>query len=105
MPDKLNDLELFELVKTFQVHAHSKTCWKYNKNEFRFSCGRYLLKRNYCKTTRKFSNDEKQKSLTWRNTLLRQVKSCININRNPTKVNVIDPTKDIFRQRLRIKKS
>ena len=32
LPDPLNDPDLFELVKTYQVHAHSKTCWKYNKN-------------------------------------------------------------------------
>ena len=32
LPDPLNDPDLFELVKTYQVHAHFKTCWKYNKN-------------------------------------------------------------------------
>ena len=25
------------LVKTYQVHAHFKTCWKYKKNEYHFS--------------------------------------------------------------------
>ena len=29
----LNDPERFESVKSDQVHAHSRTCWKYNKNE------------------------------------------------------------------------
>ena len=28
LPNHLNDPELFELVKTYQVHAHSRTCWK-----------------------------------------------------------------------------
>ena len=37
LPDHLSDPELFELVKTYQVHTHSRTCWKYNKNECRFS--------------------------------------------------------------------
>ena len=37
LPDHLNDPELFELVKTYQVHTHSRTCWKYNKNECPFS--------------------------------------------------------------------
>ena len=27
-PDHLNDSDLFELVKTYQVHAHSRNCWK-----------------------------------------------------------------------------
>ena len=33
LPDHLSNPELFELVKTYQVHAHSRTCQKYNKNE------------------------------------------------------------------------
>ena len=28
-----------QLVKTYQVHSHSRTCWKYNTNECRFSYG------------------------------------------------------------------
>ena len=31
--DHFNDPELFELVKIYQVHAYSRTCWKYNENE------------------------------------------------------------------------
>ena len=38
--------------------------------------------------------------LTWRNTLLKQVKSYIDNNLNPAKINVIDSTKDIFTQPL-----
>ena len=34
----------------------------------------------------KFSNDEKQDIWTWRNTLLKQVKSYLDNNLNPTKV-------------------
>ena len=37
--DGLNDPKIFELVKTYQVQAHSKTCWKYNKNDCRFPNG------------------------------------------------------------------
>ena len=28
LPDNLNNPETFELVKTYQVNARSKTCWK-----------------------------------------------------------------------------
>ena len=45
LPDPLNDPELFELVKTYQVHAHSRTCWKYIKNECRFSYGRFVTEK------------------------------------------------------------
>ena len=39
---------------------------------------------------------KKKKVLTGRNALLKQVKSYIDINLNPAKLNVIDPTKDNF---------
>ena len=29
LPDYLNDSEFFELVKTYQVHVHSRASWKY----------------------------------------------------------------------------
>ena len=34
LPDHLKDPELFELVKTYQVHAHSRTCWKYKVKSY-----------------------------------------------------------------------
>ena len=87
LPKHLNDPEPFELVKTCQVHAHSRTCWKYSKNEFRFSYGRYFTETTIIAKPldSKFSNDEKQEILTWRNTLLRKVKSYIDNNLNPAK--------------------
>ena len=51
----------------------------------------------------KISNEENQEILTWRNTLLSQVKSYIDNNLCPAKVNVIDPTKDRFTQPLSVK--
>ena len=33
---------LFELVKLCQIHCHSKICWKYKKNKYRFSYGRFF---------------------------------------------------------------
>ena len=41
--------------------------------------------------------------MTQRNTLLRQVKSYIDKNVNPTKLNWIDPSKVIFTQPLSVK--
>ena len=96
LPDHLNNPELFELVKTYRVHTHSRTCWKYNKNECRFSYGRYFTEKTVIAKPLnfKFSNEEKQEILTWRNTLLSQVKSYIDNNLYLAKVNVTDPTKD-----------
>ena len=41
-PEPENEPGLFELVKTYQICSHSRTCWKYNKNECRFSHGRFF---------------------------------------------------------------
>ena len=105
LPDHLNDPELFELVKTYQVHAHSRTCWKYNKNECRFLYGRYFTEKIIIAKPlgSKFNDNEKKEVLTWRNMLLKQVKRYIDNNVNPAKVNLMDPTKDNFTQPLSIK--
>ena len=103
-PNHLNDPELFELVKKYQIHAHTRTCWKYNKNGCRFSYGRYITEKTIIAKPldSKLNNDEKQEVLAWRNTLLRQVTSYIDDNLNPATVNVIDPTKDNYTQSLSI---
>ena len=73
LPDYLIDPELFELVKTYQVNGHSRTCWKYKKNECRFSYGRYFTEKTIIAKPldSKLSNGEKQRVLTWRSTLLK----------------------------------
>ena len=70
------------------------------------SCGLYFTEKTIIAEPldSKFSNDEKQEILTWRNTLLRQVKSHIDDNLNPAKINLINPVKDNFTQLLRFKK-
>ena len=98
LPDHLNDLQLFNLVKTYQADATSKKCWKHNKNECRFSYGLHFTEKTIIAKPldSKFSNNEKEVIVTWRNALLQQVKSYIDNNLNPAKVNVIDPIKDNF---------
>ena len=86
LPDHLKEPELFELVKTYQVHAHYRTCWKYNRNECHFSYGRYFTEKTIIAKPldSKLSNDE----------------CYIDINLNRAKVNVIDTTKDNFTEPL-----
>ena len=100
LPGHLNNLELFTLEKTYQVYAHTRTCWKYSRNECHFPYGRYFTKKTIIAKPldSKFSNHEKQELLTWRNTLLRKVNNYIDNDRNPAKVNVVDPTKHNFTQ-------
>ena len=67
LPNHLNNPEIFELVKTFEIHTHSRICWNYNKNECRFSYGRYFIEKTIIAKLldSKFSNEEKQEILTW----------------------------------------
>ena len=67
LPNHLHNPEIFELVKTFEIHTHSRTCWNYNKNKCRFSYGRYFIEKTIIAKLldSKFSNEEKQEILTW----------------------------------------
>ena len=65
LADHLNDPDVFELVKTYQGHAHSKTCWKYNKNECRFSYGQVFTEKTIIAKPldSELTNDEQQEVL------------------------------------------
>ena len=75
----MNDPELFELVKTCQVDAHSKGSWKSNLSEYCFSNGQYFTEKTVIAKPldSKFCIHKKQ------NALLRQVKSYIDNNLKP----------------------
>ena len=105
LPHHLSDPELYELVKTCQNHTPSRTCWKYSKNECCFYYGCYFIEKTIIAKPidSKFCNEKKQEISTCRNTLLSQVKSYIDNNLYPAKVNVIGPTKDNFTQPLSVK--
>lgn len=45
LTDHMNDTELSELVKSYQVNALSRTYWVYNNNECWFLDGPYILRR------------------------------------------------------------
>ena len=45
LPDEQTDLELHELVKTYQRHNHSKTCRKYKNITCRFNFGQFFSNR------------------------------------------------------------
>ena len=105
LPDFNDQPELFHLVKTYQIHAHSRTCWKYKQNECRFSYGRFFSSKTIiAKPIEPYlSNEEKIALLEWRKELLKKVKDYIDNNLNPEKINVIDPGKENYVQPLTIK--
>ena len=42
LSDPVYDAVLYELVKTYQVHHHSKSCKKYKDGKCRFHFGRFF---------------------------------------------------------------
>ena len=45
LPDPLSEPALFELVKTYQIHRHSRTCRKYWSDKCRFYFGKFFIGR------------------------------------------------------------
>ena len=76
----------------------------YNKNECRFSYGRFFTEKTIIAkpVDSQISKDKKQEILTWKKAVLGKVKNYIDDNLNPSKVNLVDPTKDNFTQPLNI---
>ena len=84
---------MFTLVKTFQIHSHSRTCWKYKKNKCRFSYVRFFSDRTIISKPLDYSLSSEQKSdmMNWRRTVLGKVKEHINDKLYPVKVK--DPSR------------
>ena len=93
------------VLKKSCISTHKNLSGYRDQNECRFSYGQYFTEKTIIAKPldSKFSYDKNQEALTWRNTLLRQVKSYIDNNLNPVRVKVIDPTKDNFTQPLSVK--
>ena len=98
LPDPQNEPEMFALVKTFQIHSHSRTCWKYKKNKCRFSYGRFFSDRTIISKPLddSLSSEQKSEKMNWRRTVLGKVKEYINDKLYPAKVNVIDPSRENY---------
>lgn len=43
LPQSKSKADYFELVRNYQIHSRSRTCWKYNKNEYYFRMDAFLL--------------------------------------------------------------
>ena len=42
LPDPVHDIDLFKLVRTYQIHSHSCSCKKYKNVECRYNFGKFL---------------------------------------------------------------
>ena len=85
LPSEEGDPHLYQLVKTFQIHSHSKTCRKYENSKCRFKSGRFFTGKIIIAKPLQHTLNQVHKSgiLSKRNNILGQVKKYIDNNLDP----------------------
>ena len=78
---------MFELVKTYQIHHHSKTCRKYKNEKCRFRFGKSFTNTTIIAQTLADSvpPDVKLQKMEQRSNILKKVKNYIENELNPSK--------------------
>ena len=103
VPDKEQNPELFDLVTTYQVHSHSKSCRKYKNKPCLYKFGKFFCNRTVVAVPLpdNISHEEKSFILKQRDKVLTTVKEYIDSNLNPRiprTRNIFDPTKPDFEE-------
>ena len=98
LPNVEEEPELFELVKTYQLHRHSKTCRKYKNESCRFHFGRFFTEKTIIgkPLAGNLLEEEGKNILAWRDSILKKVKAFIDEELNPAKRNFYDKTRDDY---------
>ena len=98
LPDPEHDVDLFNLVRTYQIHSHSRSCRKYKNVECRYNFGKFFTNRTIISEPLpdKLEDLEREKILLERDRILNKVKEYIDSNLNPRKVNIIDQSLDDY---------
>ena len=98
MPDAQLTPELYDLVKTYQIHRDSKTCPKYKNEKCRFHFGRYFTDHTIIIRTLKttLSCAKKKEVLSEQSRVLQVVSEYINDQFSPSKRNIYDHTREDY---------
>ena len=98
LPDLTKNPKLFELVKMYRLHRHSKTCRKYKNRSCRFNFGRYFTEKTIIAKPLPSSLKDHKKAdiMVERNKILTKVKEYIDKELDSAKVNFYDRTKEDF---------
>ena len=98
MPNSVSEKELFELVKTFQVDQHSKTCREYWNDKCRLNFGKFFTDRTITAEPLPEDIPEEIKNQVPKNRcdLLNKVKRYIDTELNPSKNNFYDSTRSDY---------
>ena len=86
------DPDLFDLVKTYQLHRHSKTCRKYKNTPCRFYFGKFFSEKTIVSEPLplELPHEQKETILALRKEVLTKVREYINRNLNPDKRNLFN---------------
>ena len=89
---------MFELVKTYQIHRHSKTCRKYRNDKCRLRFGKFFTNKTIIAQPLADSvpPDVKLQKMQQRNNILKKVKNYIDNELNPSKKTFLDNTKEDY---------
>ena len=100
LPDPNNERALFELVKTYQIYRHSKTCREYRNEKCRFRFGKFFTNKTIIAQTLAGSvpPDVKLQRLQQRNNILKNMENCIDNELNLSKKNFLDSTKEDYEE-------
>ena len=93
VPNEFKDPELFQLVTTYQVHSHSRSCRKYKKGKNHF--GKRFTENTIVATSlpSDLSDEMKNSILSEREKILSKVKEYIDKNLDPKKTKYFEPNK------------
>ena len=91
-----NEPALFELVKTYKIHRHSKTCRKNRNGKCRFRFGKFSTNKTTIAQSLADSvrTDVKLQKMQQINNILKKVKNYIDYELNSSKKNFLDSTKE-----------
>ena len=98
LPDRMSDAALYELVKTCQVHHHSKSCKKCKNDKCRFQFGWFFTDRTTisCPLSTDLTSSKSKDILKKRNEILKVVSEYINEELNPGMHNIYDLTRENY---------
>ena len=87
VPDIHENPELFDLVTTYQVHSHSKSCRKYKNEKRRYHFGKFITERTIIslRLPNHLQDTVKNNILTERERILSMVKNYIDTHLDPRK--------------------
>ena len=104
VPDIHENPELFDLVTTYQVHCHYKSCRKYKNEKCRHHFGKFFTERTIISLPlpNHLPDTVKNNILNEGERILSMVKNYIDTHLDPRKRNILHPLKD-FEDILSIK--